>query len=669
MNGLHSIDEIKRAVVAATGFEPRGSGNYRCPGHDDRQASLSIDEGADGKTLLHCFGGCSFDQVMSAIGLNGTRSVQPVSIQPRARKQQSSRWSRERAEALLRLAKQRLVAYHGEKVLFHRGIQPGTIAKVEIGYCDQSLVDQFGLSDVYHDRIVFPARMVTGDLVGLKFHRCDQETEPKSISLPGSKTGLFIAGDIAASDTAYVCEGEVDATLLLQVTGIPSITGTGGASTVEAAWADVLRDKNVLLFPDEDEAGKEYSKNWMEVIRRKARFGGVRSLAIRGALPDGFKDASDCVKGWASGAITGAIEHAVDVALPPVEQIEVGLVGEDEGDGANPFEVFPLDQEMEGQLIGAKPVQDKKHTPKEYSMAELKSLEIKPVRFLISELLPDQGLTILGGKPKAGKSWLALELAKAVATGKDFAGYFPVEKTVRVLALSLEDNESSLRPRIERIRIPADADIIFRFEMRQGKAGMDDLADCISRIRPGLVVIDVLQTISGTRSKPGVNVYESDYQTIKGLKDVASSLDVSILALHHLRKGSIDDQNPFESVSGSAGITGGCDSLWLLSRDSMAMDGSFYVTGRQMVQQSFAMEFKDCRWSCKGDKDRVFGSKIKQEIWSILNAAGEPISTKELIEMVQDQHPERAENTIRVTLSRMKREGGIITRDGKHILS
>ena len=41
----------------------------RCPSHDDKTPSLSVSEGDDGRVLIHCFGGCTFDELVAAIGL------------------------------------------------------------------------------------------------------------------------------------------------------------------------------------------------------------------------------------------------------------------------------------------------------------------------------------------------------------------------------------------------------------------------------------------------------------------------------------------------------------------------------------------------------------------------------------------------------------------------
>jgi hypothetical protein len=41
----------------------------RCPAHDDRKASLSVTEGADGRVLLKCFAGCTTDAIVAALGV------------------------------------------------------------------------------------------------------------------------------------------------------------------------------------------------------------------------------------------------------------------------------------------------------------------------------------------------------------------------------------------------------------------------------------------------------------------------------------------------------------------------------------------------------------------------------------------------------------------------
>ncbi len=41
----------------------------RCPAHDDRSPSLHISEGDDGRILIHCFSGCTTEEIVDSVGL------------------------------------------------------------------------------------------------------------------------------------------------------------------------------------------------------------------------------------------------------------------------------------------------------------------------------------------------------------------------------------------------------------------------------------------------------------------------------------------------------------------------------------------------------------------------------------------------------------------------
>lgn len=64
-----SVDQL---LARLAGVKRNGPGRWmaRCPAHEDRRPSLSIRELEDGRTLLHCFGGCSVDDVLGAVGMD-----------------------------------------------------------------------------------------------------------------------------------------------------------------------------------------------------------------------------------------------------------------------------------------------------------------------------------------------------------------------------------------------------------------------------------------------------------------------------------------------------------------------------------------------------------------------------------------------------------------------
>jgi hypothetical protein len=60
--------------------------------------------------------------------------------------------------------------------------------------------------------------------------------------------------------------------------------------------------------------------------------------------------------------------------------------------------------------------------PKTLTAAELLGLDLPPIRWSVAGLVPE-GVTLLAGKPKLGKSWMALGIAIAISTGGCGIGY------------------------------------------------------------------------------------------------------------------------------------------------------------------------------------------------------------------------------------------------------
>lgn len=83
---------------------------------------------------------------------------------------------------------------------------------------------------------------------------------------------------------------------------------------------------------------------------------------------------------------------------------------------------------------------------------------LPPIRFVISQLLP-QGLHVLAGAPKVGKSWLSLWLCLQVAKGEP-AWEFPTTQG-DVLYLCLEDSYSRIQNRLLDITDDAPPNLFF----------------------------------------------------------------------------------------------------------------------------------------------------------------------------------------------------------------
>lgn len=193
-----------------------------------------------------------------------------------------------------------------------------------------------------------------------------------------------------------------------------------------------------------------------------------------------------------------------------------------------------------------------------FSTAEGLKIKVFPPIKSIAEGYIVEGATILAGKPKIGKSWFALDCGLAVADGGMFLGAYC--KKGDVLFIALEDNERRLRSRIEKIlgsKAPWPKNFIYATEWpRANEGGLDKIKTWItSRETPRLVVIDVLAAFRSITTGRKDNTYAADYETVKALQTIASEMNVAIMIVHHLRKGTSDD--PIDKISGNRTVRRG----------------------------------------------------------------------------------------------------------------
>ena len=161
--------------------------------------------------------------------------------------------------------------------------------------------------------------------------------------------------------------------------------------------------------------------------------------------------------------------------------------------------------------------------------------------------------------PSLGKSWLALGLCVAVASGGVAFGNVRVEKG-SALYLALEDNERRLQFRLKKILAGTEAPDGLHYSVerpRPDEGGVEAVEGWL-RSRPDarLVVIDTLAKIR-PRQRRGANAYQEDYEALEALLPLAARHNVAVLVVHHLRKMAASD--PLDEVNSSIGLTGGVE--------------------------------------------------------------------------------------------------------------
>lgn len=268
-----------------------------------------------------------------------------------------------------------------------------------------------------------------------------------------------------------------------------------------------------------------------------------------------------------------------------------------------------------------------------FTAAQLLGMQFAPVRYVVPRYIAE-GLTLLAGKPKLGKSWLALDLAVAVARG----GYTLGDQHCDggdALYCALEDNPRRLKERLRKVIGAGSAPerLAVWTEMQTLDAGGEDqLQDWIrAASKPRLIVIDVLNKVRGAR-KPQEPPYDYDYRSVAPLKAMADAHGLAVVVVHHTRKQAADDE--LEAVSGTNGLTGAADTILVLSRKSEGV--TLYGRGRDIEEIESALQFDkiSCRWSVLGEASEVRISAERRDVLDALREAEEPLSPGKIAEAI-----------------------------------
>jgi len=193
--------------------------------------------------------------------------------------------------------------------------------------------------------------------------------------------------------------------------------------------------------------------------------------------------------------------------------------------------------------------------------ATLMSTPLQPLRFVV-DMLISQGLHVLAGSPKVGKSWLALWLSVTVAKGEPVWGMKTRQGTA--LYLCLEDSRLRIQNRLFEIMEDAPPCVHFCTEGFIIGDGLEERIESFIEGHPDtvLIIIDTLQMVRGTGYD---NTYANDYRDLSILKKLGDKHGVAILLIHHLRKEGADDV--FNRISGTTGVQGAVDSSFTLIED------------------------------------------------------------------------------------------------------
>lgn len=277
------------------------------------------------------------------------------------------------------------------------------------------------------------------------------------------------------------------------------------------------------------------------------------------------------------------------------------------------------------------------YTPSPFTARELQSMELPDVRWAVTGLLPE-GLAVLAGRQKLGKSWWTFNLGIAVAEGGIVFNELAVEEG-EALLLALEDNRRRIKSRMQMMvgstAWPERLFIETKWP-RQGQGGVEALDAWLGQ-HPlcRLVVVDTLAKFRPQGAPGGKrgDVYAEDYAAMEGLQELAGRHGVAIVLVTHYNKAFHEDWT--NAITGSTGISGAADTLIGLER-KRGRDGQketvLHLTGRDVEEQDYAMAFDAelGRWSMVGEAEAARVSRETADLINAMQRIGHPASPDEV---------------------------------------
>lgn len=392
------------------------------------------------------------------------------------------------------------------------------------------------------------------------------------------ETGLPVVG----------AEGEKDADSLISL-GLCGTTSPMGAGKFRTEYAEVLRGAEVWWFIDNDEQGRKHGQ---DVAQKCAAV--VRSFKIL-EPPAPHKDVSDWIDAGATREDIERLANATDPYEAPM----------------NP----EANKEWDDDLV--------------VSAADFVSQNQAPHKMLVEGIWPEHAIGFISASPKSYKTYMALDLAFAVATGTMFLGRFPApsDRQRTVLFIQEESSRSAFRDRLtavgsrfggvpESIRLITNKSVVLEDE-----SWVERIEAALTRYKPDLVVLDPLASLTSGDE----NSSQEMGRVVRLLRGWRDRHGCAICVVHHSGKGSEKggSKRSGEKMRGSSALHGASETALYLDR---ADDETPRITVKAEQKEDEPPKPFLCEFRSEGAQLVVLGDAIlgtDDDIRGALSARGE----------------------------------------------
>jgi 5S rRNA maturation endonuclease (ribonuclease M5) len=389
---------------------------------------------------------------------------------------------------------------------------------LEHGILD-STAEKFGIT-WNDDFLNIPIKDVDGKVIWVKHrnlkHNPKDPASSKYKNDAGSQITLFNLDKYKDSDIVILAEGEMDAIRLSQE-NIPAVSVTAGAEGFSQVMADLLLGKRVYICYDTDSGGVNGTRKVLEFL--------PSAKVID--LPTTTKDVCEYFfQDYKKKDFTELAKKALD---------------------GRKWQV--------------------KHPVEDYSILttkELYAIEYPPERFIIDKFLPTTGITMFSGDSGAGKSFVSLEIVRAIFTGTPFLDHFTINTpNIPILIIDKENGLPRMQRRMKGMGVPESENIYTlkyseKFNLQDAKF-MQAVQDFIQVNKVGIVILDSFIDIlvGSENAAPDISVVFNALRSI--------STDICWVILHHESKPMPKFQRAAsDRARGSSNIKAQVDFLFSL---------------------------------------------------------------------------------------------------------
>ena len=356
-------------------------------GNGDKNPSLSIDINDEGKPLFHCHGGCSQEDVF--------HTIRALNLLPELL---------ERPDPLANIKPIPKVEFQQEWIYTDEDRQPVFVKqRLKVGESGKTYrlykIDEHGrkqssLSD---------ARIVPYNLPAL----LDAKTSGRNI---------------------FLVEGEKAADAIKSI-GMIASTAHTGAGSWPAAITEYFAGAQVIILPDNDVAGWGYAYKAAEAILPIVKSLKVVDLGLQGQGDDAYEFIEEgggrdklvaLVK--AATVITSLDQLTMPERLNPI----LKSCTQNEEMSTDQLDHVQKTAEIEHEFAEDPPAPPK--PTKHIAIEHWDSIQDEPVKWLIHSVIPVGAFTALYGPPGSFKSFIALDIAESIATGRTWMGNEVIEQ-------------------------------------------------------------------------------------------------------------------------------------------------------------------------------------------------------------------------------------------------